>query len=253
MKILLCLLLFVSSFTQRLQAQNNSGGVAVAGLALITAGLLIESEIQRHRESFERGMVQWIMSNKNFEDKVEFDLDLIKWEITRKEEFNDVCIMGFKYLQNYKQKEIILAVCSPGWINEYGTNYSKIKIIEIDKNKWDLIFKAFLNLSQRNDIKTPFSLDSIPVISNNFLSEKVKKSIEKIQNIESINDNSINFLSGKFKFEPLGGNTHIVQDFDKDFMIDFNEGSMNLFIKGTKELIKIKKSFLEEANKIFYY
>ena len=48
MKILLCLLLFVSSFTQRLQAQNNSGGVAVAGLALITAGLLIESEIQRH-------------------------------------------------------------------------------------------------------------------------------------------------------------------------------------------------------------
>jgi hypothetical protein len=122
----------------------------------------------------------------------------------------------------------------------------------IDKNKWDIILKAFLNLSRRNDIKTPVSLESIPVESSSLLSKKVKLSNESIQNLESIDDKSLEFPSGKYKFEPMGGDMHIVQDLDKDFMIDFNEGSINLFLKSTKELVKIKRSFILDVNRIFY-
>lgn len=252
MKILICILLFLSSFSQTINAQNNNTAAVAGALTLIGTGLLMEYEINSYRESFERNIVQWIMTNKNFDNKVEFDLDLIKWEITKKEDFNNVSVMGFKYFQDYKKKEVILAVCSPGWINQFGVNYSKIKVIEIDKTRWDSIFKAFLNLSQRNDIKTPLLLESIPVESSNFLSKKITTTTEKIENLESIDQNAINFPSGKYRFQQLGGNTHVVQDFDKDFMIDFNEGSINLFIKGTNELVKVKRSFLLEVNKIFY-
>jgi hypothetical protein len=252
MKVFFCFLLFITMFSPRTTAQNNGGSVMAGALAVIGTGLLLENEVHNYREAFERRATQWVLSNKDFENKVEFDLDLIKWEIARKEDFNDVSLMGFKYVQNHKQKEIIITVCSPGWINQYGTDFSKIKYFEIDEKKWDMLFTAFLNLSKRNDINTPLSLESIPVESSAFLSKNIKLSTEKIENLQSVNSNSVDFTGGKYKYEPLGGNTHIVQDFDKDFMIDFNEGSMNLFIKSTKELVKVKRSFLQEANKIFH-
>jgi hypothetical protein len=34
--------------------------------------------------------------------------------------------------------------------------------------------------------------------------------------------------------------------------MDFNEGNFNLFIKNTKDIIRIKRSFLVEATKILY-
>lgn len=247
-----CSLLFIILLSPKSTAQNNGGAVVAGALAVIGTGVLIESEIHHYREAFERRATQWILNNRNFENKVEFDLNLIKWEVARKEDFNDVSLMGFRYVYNSKQKEILIAVCSPGWVNQYGTDFSKIKYFEFDQKRWDMLFTAFLNLSKRNDINTPLSLESIPVESSNVFSKNVKLSTEKIENLQSINANSVDFSGGKYKYEVLDGNTHIVQDFDKDFMIDFNEGSMNLFIKTTKELVKVKRSFLVEVNKIFH-
>lgn len=253
MKKSLFILFAICILIPKAKAQNNNNAmIAATALTVIGTGLLLEHEINKYRESFEREIVEWVLANKNFENKVEFDLELIKWEVTKKEDFNSVSIMGFKYIQINSEKKVILAICSPGWVNQYGTDYSKIKIVEIDKNKWDIILKAFLNLSRRNDIKTPVSLESIPVESSSLLSKKVKLSNESIQNLESIDEKSLEFPSGKYKFEPMGGDMHIVQDLDKDFMIDFNEGSINLFLKSTKELVKIKRSFILDVNRIFY-
>lgn len=252
MKKILFIVFAICILVPRVKAQNKDAAAIGAAAILVGTGILFAEEIHKYREAFERDIVEWIMENKNFENKVEFDLDLIKWEVTKKEDFNSVSIMGFKFIENNNEKKVLLSVCSPGWVNQYGIDFHKVSIIEIDKNRWNVILKAFLNLSRRNDIKTPVSLESIPVESSSLLSKKVKTSNENIQNLEMIDEKSLGFTSGKYKFEPIGGNTHIVQDLDQDFMLDYNEGSINLFLKRTKELIKLKRSFIIDVNKIFY-
>jgi hypothetical protein len=224
-----------------LKAQSNIG---TAAAAVVTAGATIASAAiayDRIVESCEREMVEWVLQNKNLDKKDKFELSLFNFDVTKKSELSNVRVIPFYFKRKGYPKEILLNVLSPNWVNENGLKYTKTQIYTIDKNYFRKLMQAYINLAKPNNLKIQINLDSIP--TTGFLN---KEKIDNLSKIFNISKNLIEFEdSHVFKFENnISGDIHIIEDFDEQFMIDFNEGHLNLFIKQTGELIKIKRDFL---------
>ena len=55
----------------------------------------------------------------------------------------------------------------------------------------------------------------------------------------------------QFLFKKLNNsNTHLVKDYDENFMLDLNDKDMNIFLKKTSDVVKIKRSFIFDVTKL---
>lgn len=236
--IIICFLnaLCISS---KAQSDVGTAAAAVVGVGASIASAAIAYD--RIVESSEREMVEWVLQNKNLDKKDKFELSLFNFDATKKSELSNVRVIPFYFKRKGYPKEILLKVLSPNWINENGLKYTKNTIYTIDKNYFRKLMQAYINLAKPNDIKFQINLDSIP--TKGFAN---KDKFDDLSKIFSISKNLIEFEeSHVFKFEKnISGDIHIIEDFDEHFLIDFNEGHLNLFIKETGELIKIKRDFL---------
>lgn len=235
------ILLLLNALCITSKAQSNIG---TAAAAVVTAGATIASAAiayDRIVESCEREMVEWVLQNKNLDKKDKFELSLFSFDATKKSELSNVRVIPFYFKRKGKPKEILLNVLSPNWVNENGLKYTKTRVYTIDKNYFRKLMQAYINLAKPNDLKYQINIDSIPTTGFLF-----KDKLDDFSKIVNISKNLIEFENSHvFTFEKnISGDIHIIEDFDEDFMIDFNEGHLNLFIKQTGELIKIKRDFL---------
>ena len=243
-------------------AQSNksgSGGAAIVGAAV--AGVIIAMEVEVYKEAFERHMTEWVFKNKDFSKKMEFELKLFKWEATKKADLSMVSVIGYKFTKKDEEPVILLSACSPGWTNEYGVDFAKVHVYEIDKNLWGKIMLTYMNLAKIDSIQTIFDIEKIPVF---YKKNQIK--YVPIFNLSSVNLNNLEFeifennVSSRYQFDfsrkvygdLANGDLHTAIDFDSDFKVDFNEGNLNLFLKKTGDLIKLKRDLILEINKTFF-
>ena len=51
----------------------------------------------------------------------------------------------------------------------------------------------------------------------------------------------------------VNSKSHIFKDFDENFKIGFHEGNLNIFLRGTRDLITLKRSFIVDlTNSLFH-
>lgn len=238
------------------QKKEKDAAVAVAGAAvgIIGTAIAAAASAEAAKEATERFMVEWVLSNKDHSNAKAFELSMISWEASKKEDLNKISVIGFSYYEGANWKNILLMVCSPGWVNEFGVDFTKVMVYEIDKAKLSKILLAYLNLCKPLDEKEIISLDNIPVMINK------TKSTAPIYLIKSITNTEIEFQNKggqnfKFKYNEnlLGDDTHTIIDLNQEFKIDFNEGSLNIFFKESKELVKIRRDFLLELIKNVWF
>jgi len=263
MKKFLLLLVLVALFSKPsiVYSQKNNTAAIAAGAIIGGAaiGLLAANSVESAKESMERNMVEWVLGNKNHSNKTSFNLSLLKWEVTKKEDLNNVSVIGFIYTvwgdkySNY----VLLNVCSRGWYNDYGVDFSKVKVYEIDKNKWSKILLAYMNLSKDPNNEVISDIEKIPVIINN---KKKENSSTTLYNIKSINNTGIYFqdqnnnLEYKFSFDGIltGSGTHTVIDIDDEYKLDFNEGNLGIYLKATGDLIRLRRDFIVDVTRIVF-
>jgi hypothetical protein len=252
-KLILILLLFSYSIKNTsLYAQKNDAAAGIAGAVVggIAAGLLVAASIENVKEGMERNIVEWIYSKYNMEEPLEFELKLIKWEAAKKEDLSNVSVVGYKFYDNNNPPRILLNACSPGWINDAGINFEFVKVYEINQEYWSKILLTYLNLVRKSSTPKITDIEKIPVVDKKGGSALIPlyfmKSVSTTQIIFSNTENQ----EFKFDLRPLdNGDIHIGSNFDNEFKIDYNEGNLNLFLKSTRDLVRIKRDFIVDITK----
>ncbi len=166
MKRLLVILFFISinAFSQGKKSDlPNASAAGVLGGAL-TFGALTPVVI----EQFEHEAVEWVLSNDTLR---EFKLKLLQFEATKIDNFNNISAVPFIVKPSRLENSYVLMfVLSPGWWNQYGVEYTKIKPLIINRELWDKITLKYLNISGLVQVE---SLNKIPT----FTLEKNQKNI----------------------------------------------------------------------------
>ena len=251
--ILICFVFLLPIRNLNAQNQSLATTAAIVGGAAI-AGVAIAMSVESTKEGLEREMTEWVFENKKYDSNTEFDLSLIKWEVSTKADLSNVRIALFKYKEKGKEPLLLLSILSPGWFNDYGVSFSRVKVVELNKESWGKIIKTYLNLAKSDKVKENVELNSIPVEMEKYLFSKKEdvKSVD-IKYLKNIIDGEMVFGDGNYSARfllknYLNGDKHIVKDVDDRFVCDFNEGSLNLFYKETRDLIRIKRSAIVEIN-----
>ena len=256
-KISLILICLVNCFfSNTINAQNKNGGnVAAAIGGIVAAGLITSAVINSIEENLEKSMLEWIYTNKQVKDNTQFELKLLDWA-ANKSDINNVSVISFIYKEKDKPTKIYLYSVTPGWYGENAVNMNYTKVYEISKELWDNLMLSYLEMSKSELVTKAFDLNTIPTqVSKN--KDIVPSNIKDISNITG---NQIEFISSSnkwnnynFEFKKLENqNSHIVKDFDKDFFLDFNDGNLNIFLKSTKKLIRIRKNVIVHICKALY-
>jgi hypothetical protein len=235
------------------QKKNDAGAVVAAVAATAVTGLLIAGSIESIKEAMERNIVEWVLENKTQASRVGFELKLLKWEATKKEDLSNVSVIAYTYKEKGKAPVILLNACSPGWSNENGINFEFVTVYEITPEYWAKIMVNYLNLAKKDDTEEIKSIESIPVIDS-----RDRPKTTTLYNLENVSLKYFEFEDAnkdkaKFEFNTLSnGDYHIANNFDEKFKIDFNEGNMNLFLVGTSDLIRIKREFIIDITRALY-
>jgi hypothetical protein len=241
-------------YTNKIYSQNKTAETAAVVGAAVVEGLLIANSINLIQESLERNMSEWIFKNYKFNEKTQFELKMLDWEASKKADLSGVSVISFSFKIKDKPTIIFLMTLSPGWYGDNGINVTYINYYEIDKSLWDKIIITYLNLSKTNLIENEFDLTSIPTIN-----PKDRSGILfDIKDIYNITANHIEFYNNidkysNFEFLKLdNGDTHIVKDFDSNFLLDFNEGNLNIFLKKSNDLIRLRRQSVLNISKILF-
>lgn len=248
-KIILIALLISHIINSSYAQKNQTAAIGAAVGSAIVAGVATAIAIENLKDGMENNMVKWVLENKNFSNKVQFDLELIKWDAVKNEDLNSLKMAGFLYKEIDHEPVILLNALSHGWYNEYGIVYSKVNVYEINKDYWAKILQTFINISKNDDIPE-VNIDSIPVINR-----KQKISYISIKYLTNITKEGLEFTDEngelkKFNFKIIANRIgHIAKNFDENFKIDFTEGNINLYLNKTQNLISIKRDFIIDITK----
>ena len=155
MKRLLVILFFISlnGFSQGKKSDLPTASAAGVLGGALTFGALTPIVI----EQFEHEAVEWVLSNDTLR---EFKLKLMQFEATKIDNFNNISAVPFIVQPTRLENSyVLLFVLSPGWWNQYGVEYTKIKPLIINRKLWDDITLKYLNISGLVQVE---SLNKIP-------------------------------------------------------------------------------------------
>jgi hypothetical protein len=256
-KISLILICLINCFiSNTLNAQNKNGGTVAAAIGgIVAAGLITSAVINSIEENLEKSMLEWIYTNKQVKDNTQFELKLLDWA-ANKSDINNVSVISFIYKEKDKPTKIYLYSVTPGWYGDNAVNMNYTKVYEISKELWDNLMLSYLKMSKSELVTKAFDLNTIPTqVSNN--KDIV---VSNIKDISNITGNQIEFLSisnkwnsYKFEFKKLeNSNTHIIKNFDNEFMLDFYDGNLNIFLKSSQKLIRVRRNAILNICKALY-
>lgn len=247
--LLLCTTFLFQNLVQG-QNKNTVAGIAGGVVGATAIGLLASASVESVKEGMERNIVEWVYEKYNMESAMEFELKLIKWEASKREDLSNVSVVGYKLFDFKNPPTILLSACSPGWINEYGINFENVKIYEIDQKYWGEIMLTYLNLIKNSNTQKIIDIEKIPVQD-----KRGNDATVPLYFVKTITTTQMNFTNDKgedfkFQFRTLGGgDIHVGKNFNDDFKIDYNEGNLNLFLRSTGDLVRIKRDFIVDITK----
>lgn len=249
--LILAILSLVFTTPQKSSAQIKKAiPIAIASAAI--AGVIYASNVETVKGSLERQMVEWILKNKKFNGKKTFDLKLLSWNAVKKEDLSNVSLVVYSYSEFGKLPTILFNVMSPGWVNEFGIDFTKVRVIEIDQDIWSSIIIKYLNIARKSNMPEITDIETIPAFDR-----KGKMHLIPFYLLIGLTSSGIDFSTEleyvKFYFDDTyDQSTHVLEDFDENIMLDLNDGDLKLYLKSTSDLITIKKSIITEVTKVLF-
>lgn len=217
--LIILLLLFVT----KSYSQKNEGAAVAAGIlagALFT-GLTIEAV----KETLEQEAVEYIFSE--YPKANAFQIKTSSLDGTKISDLSNVSAVSYEYIDLISStKYILMAFTSKGWWNDNGVNYNRISWRRFDRDQWNSLIKAFLESTSKN----------------------VNITLEQIKN-GKLDDSG--FKSGKemlVSYPRVNGDIYLAKDYDENIKVVFNEKSFNIFLKETRDLVKMKRSVVNKLH-----
>ena len=250
MKNLILTTFILLLFYKPVIAQEEGVGIA-AGLVLGAAAIALS--IDNIQEQAELSATKWILSN--YPNSKSFSLKTQSFDNKKMKDISAASLMTF-YYQDYDvetleygkgeylfkkapnlngQKKILLAFTSPGWVNDYGVDYSKISWFLIDKEEWLNMMVSYAKVASSEKDE---NILRNTIIEDGFIANKGIKS-----------NNKKEFL---IPFYKLSGDMYLVSDYNDKMKLIYNENSLGIYLKDTQSLIQIKRSTLINTHSFLF-
>jgi hypothetical protein len=239
----LSLLIFLPS---NLKAQNDGAAAAAAGILAIGAAI---ASVENYKEQLELTATEWFL--KEHSDIENFQLRTLDLQGKKLKDMSATSVITFKIQellpeqlpkkvfaptqkelnQALRKKWILLAFTSPGWINDYGVNISKLKWILVDQEEWlNMMVTYVMAASGESNV------------------EEVRKNIMngKIVN-KGVRNGGL-----AIPFYTIGNDMYLSADYNEDMKFVYNERSLGIYLKSTQDLVQMSRNVVIDIHNFFY-
>lgn len=236
---LLSLLIITILIPKHAKAQKGNEAAAAAaivgGLVAIGAGI---AAVEQMKEDAEYRATQWILSNQP--DMTSFSLKTLDFDGKNLKDLNEASVITFE-IQQFSpkkdpildgKKQILFAFTSKGWVNEYGIDYNKVMWFLFDSSEWMNLMVAYVKVSseEKNETNIQSKLTEGRVVDKGV---KVKSKLV-------------------IPFFNLSGDMYVVTDYSSEMKLLYNEKSLGIFLKDTKDLVKIGRADIIKIHEYFF-
>jgi hypothetical protein len=233
--IALCTLLIFIPKQSNAQDKGAAIAGAVGALAAIGAGI---AAVEQMKERAELTATEWILGNNP--EITSFSLQTIDFDGKKLKDMSSTSVITFKiqeFIPSDKpeldgKKQVLLGFTSNGWINEYGIDFTKIKWFLVDEAEWTRMMVAYVKVAsdEKNDTNLEATLRDGKIVNKGV---RVKSKMV-------------------IPFYQLSGDMYVVTDYSSDMKFIYNERSLGIFLKDTRDLVQIKRGSLIELHKFFF-
>lgn len=227
--ITLCLCLL---FSFKSQAQKNNGVVAaVAGLAAIGSAIAINAQM---KEMAELKATEWILNEHP--EFTSCSLKTLEFDAKKKKDASAVSIVTYKVqlftpsrdIELDGKKYVLFAFLSHGWVNQNGLDFNKFIWHLVDETEWLSMMTSYVKVSS---------------------DEKNIETINKILKEGEIVNKGVKIKSKLvLPFYKLGGDMYVVTDYSDMMKLLYNENSLGIYLKRTRNLVQIGRGDIIEIH-----
>tara|TARA_R110002050_G_scaffold204522_4_gene340184 strand:- start:111284 stop:112006 length:723 start_codon:yes stop_codon:yes gene_type:complete len=233
---LLVLLVITFLIPKNTQAQDGAAIAATAG-ALLAIGAGVAA-VEQMKERAELTATEWILSNNP--ELVNFSLQTLDFNGKKVKDMSDTSVITFKIQEFVPEdkpvldgkKQILLGFTSYGWINEYGIDFDKIRWFLIDSSEWLKMMTSYTKVASGEP-------------NDSFIKEQLTNGKIVNKGIKVKSKTTIPFYQ-------LSGDMYVVTDYSPEMKFIYNEKSLGIFLKETKNLIQIRRGNIIEIHDFFF-
>lgn len=233
------LLFFIIFFLIPKNAKSQNEGEAIAalagGLMAIGAGI---AAVEQMKEQAELTATEWMLTNHP--EFSSFSLKTLDFDGKKLKDISSASVITFK-IQEFVpgdkpelngQKRILFGFTSHGWINEYGINFDKVKWHLVDSHEWMNMMVAYSKVSS---------------------DEKNDTAIREVLREGKIVNRGVKGKGGlQIPFYKLEGDMYLVTDYSPQMKLIYNERSLGIFLKETKDLVQISRGGIIDIHDFFF-
>ena len=223
MKKTILILLIAGMFMPKQVTAQNNDGVAAAAAGLLAIGGAIAA-IEQIKESLEQVAVEQVLTAYPY--LVNFELKTGSLKGTKLKDLSSVGVITFEITDRDSGKKYVLfAFTSQGWANEYGVDFSRLMWKNFTLDKWNKLMQNYIQTASGVEL----TMDE--VAQSKIVNTGVKQGSKFI-----------------LKFDKIGGDVYLTSDYSDEFKIVFNERSMGLYLKATRDLVQVRRKAIIKAH-----
>ena len=229
------------------QAQNDGAAAAAAGILAIGAAI---ASVENYKEQLELTATEWFL--KEHGEVENFQLRTLDLQGKKLKDMSMTSVITFKIQellpdqlstksfiaqttkernQGLRKKWVLLAFTSPGWINDYGVNISRLKWILVDKEEWlNMMVTYVMAASGANDIGA---------IRKNIIEGKIVN--------KGVRNNGL-----AIPFYTIGNDMYLSADYNEDMKFVYNERSLGIYLKATQDLVQMSRNVVIDIHDYFF-
>tara|TARA_B110000240_G_scaffold70852_1_gene80621 strand:+ start:85 stop:801 length:717 start_codon:yes stop_codon:yes gene_type:complete len=231
-KIKIITLSLLLTFSLKTNAQKNDGIIAaVAGIAAIGSAIAINSQM---KEMAELKATEWLLTEHP--EFTSFSLKTLDFDAKKKKDASSVSIVTYK-IQLFKpsnkpdlngKKYVLFAFLSHGWVSQNGLDFNKFMWHLVDEKEWINMMTSYIKVaSDENNIEN----------------------INKVLKEGKVVNRGVK-VKGKvvIPFYKLEGDMYVVTDYSEMMKLLYNEKSLGIFLKETRNLVQIGRGDIIEIH-----
>ena len=223
MKKSILILLIAGMFMPKQATAQNNDGVAAAAAGLLAIGGAIAA-IEQIKENLEQVAVEQVLTAYQY--LVNFELKTGSLKGTKLKDLSSVGVITFEITdRDSGEKYVLFAFTSHGWANEYGVDFSKLLWKNFTAEKWNKLMQNYIQTASGVEL----TVDE--VAQSKIVNTGVKQGSKFI-----------------LKFDKIAGDVYLTSDYSDEFKIVFNERSMGLYLKATRDLIQVRRKAIIKAH-----
>jgi hypothetical protein len=223
MKKSILILLIAGMFMPKQATAQNNDGVAAAAAGLLAIGGAIAA-IEQIKENLEQVAVEQVLTAYPY--LVNFELKTGSLKGTKLKDLSSVGVITFEITdRDSGEKYVLFAFTSQGWANEYGVDFSRLMWKNFTAGEWNKLMQNYIQTASGVEL----TVDE--VAQSKIVNTGVKQGSKFI-----------------LKFDKIGGDVYLTSDYSDEFKIVFNERSMGLYLKATRDLIQVRRKAIIKAH-----